>query len=55
MIASTGAVPSLTGQDRCRIATRHLADASGIGCRAVRHPTSALPGHRRDRLVESTN
>jgi hypothetical protein len=57
MIESTGSVPSLTGSDRRRIAGRAgplLTDASGIGCGAVRHPISALPGHRRDRLVEST-
>jgi len=54
MIDSTGSVPSLTGQDRRRIATRPLADATGIGCGTVRRPATAPTGHRRDRLVEST-
>jgi len=57
MIDSTGSVPSLTGQDRRRIAGwagRLLADATGIGCGTLQRPPSALTGHRRDRLVEST-
>jgi hypothetical protein len=54
MIDATGSVPSLTGQDRRRIATRSLAEATGIGCGTVRRPASALTGHRRDRLVAST-
>jgi hypothetical protein len=54
MIDATDSVPSLAGQDRRRIATRPLADATGIGCGTERRPPSALTGHRRDRLVEST-
>jgi hypothetical protein len=54
MADSTDSVPSLTGQDRCRIATRPLADATGIGGGTVRRPDTALTGHRRDRLEEST-
>jgi len=54
MVDATGSVPPLTGQDRRRIATRPLADATGVGCGTVRRPTSALTGHRRDRLVAST-
>jgi hypothetical protein len=53
MTDPTGPVPPLTGQDRRRIATRPLADATGIGCVTARRPASALTGHRRDRLVES--
>jgi hypothetical protein len=48
-----GPAPPLTGQDRRRIATRHLADATGIDCGAVRRPASALTGRRRGRLAES--
>jgi hypothetical protein len=51
---STASEPPLTGQNRRRIATRSLADAAGIGCGTGRRPSSALTGHRRDRLVEST-
>src|SRR5688572_697409 len=54
MIDSTGSVPALPGQDRRRAATRPLTDATGIGCGTVWRPASALAGHRRDRLVEST-
>jgi len=32
----------MTGQDRRRIATRILADTTGIGFGSVRRPTSAL-------------
>jgi len=52
MAGFTGPAPPLTGQDRRRIATRPLADATGIGCGTVRRPASALSSHRRGRLVE---
>jgi hypothetical protein len=54
MVDPTDSVPPLTGQDRRRIATRPLADATGIGGETVRRPASALTGHRRDHLARST-
>jgi hypothetical protein len=53
MTDPTGPVPPLTGQDRRRIATRPLADATGIGRAPARRPATALTGHRRDRVVGS--
>jgi len=51
MTGATDSMPLLTGQDRRRVATRPLADASGIGRGTVRRPASALTGDHRDRLV----
>jgi hypothetical protein len=39
---------------RRRIATRRLADATGIGCATVRRPASTDHDPREHRLVEST-
>jgi hypothetical protein len=54
MVDSTGSVHGLGGQDRRRIVTRALADATSIGCGLVRRPASALTTYPTHRLVEST-
>jgi hypothetical protein len=52
MAGCTGPAPVLTAQDRRWIATRLIADATGIGCGTVRRLASALTGHDRHRLVQ---
>jgi hypothetical protein len=42
MVDSEFTHPRMTGQDRRRIATRTLADATGIAFGFVRRPASAL-------------
>jgi len=53
MSDSTDCVPPGNGQDRRWIATRSLADATGIGGGTGRRPASALTVPRPDALVES--
>ena len=54
MVECTNPHRWMTGQDRRRIATRTLADTSGIAFGCVRRPTSALTRPHRHVVVHST-